>query len=136
MILKLPAQLDKYDFYVKKYREHEGNIKIQKIYKPRTIRQNAYMHVLITLFGIETGYTLSEAKTVLKRKCQFMRYEKNGEVFLRSTTDLDDTKKMSEFIDWIRNFAGQNGIYLPTSEDYYRNWAEIEQTIEQNKAYL
>lgn len=101
----------------------------------RSNRQNRYLHSIIALYAIETGYTLEEMKTVLKRECGFMVYEKNGNKFLRSSAELD-TKEMTDFIDWIRNSAGMNGIYLPSADEAGRNWDEIEKTIERNKTYL
>lgn len=135
MKLRLPIDLERLNFEVNKLQSYEGIVELKKIRKPRTINQNKFLHVLITLFGIETGYTIEESKTLLKRKCEFMRYEKNGEVFLKRTRDFD-TKELSEFITWIRNYAGMHGIYLPSAEEYLRNWAEIEKTIEMNRNYL
>ena len=135
MKLSLPADLEKFKFYFDKLQSYQGMIELRKINKPRTIQQNKFLHVLITLFAIETGYTSDEAKTLLKRECEFMRYEKNGNIFLKRTRDLD-TKYLAEFITWIRNYAGMNGIYLPSSDEYFRNWSEIEKTIEMNKSYL
>lgn len=135
MRLKLPSDLERFNFEVNKLQSYEGIIELKKIRKPRTINQNSFLHVLITLFGIELGYTIEESKTILKRKCEFMRYEKNGEVFLKRTRDFD-TKELSDFITWIRNYAGMHGIYLPSSDEYLRNWAEIEKQIEQHKTYL
>lgn len=103
--------------------------------KKRTIKQNAYLHVAIQLFAIEVGYNIAEAKTKLKRECLFMRYEKGGEVFLKSTSDLD-TKKLTDFIDFIMSFAGVQGIYIPTPEEYILNQIEIDRQISANKQYL
>jgi hypothetical protein len=135
MILKLPEQLEKFNFYVEKLRKHKGSVRIDKINKKRTIRQNAFLHVLIQLFAIETGYTLDEAKTLLKRKSECMVYTKQGERFLKRTRDLD-TKELSEFIEWIRNFAGANGFYLPNADEYLRDWERIDQEIHSHKPYL
>lgn len=101
----------------------------------RTLTQNRYLHKLIALFAIETGYTLEEAKVLLKRQCAFMVYEKNGQKFAKRSRDLD-TKGLTEWIEWIKNYAGANGIHLPSADDYRRNWDELEKTIEKNKAFL
>jgi hypothetical protein len=65
-----------------------------------------------------------------------MVYVKKGKKYLRSTTDLKTTKEKSDFTEWIRNHAGMNGIYIPSPDDYNRNWVEIERTIEANRNYL
>ena len=135
MKFKLPPEASKLQFYYEQLVNYEGLVELRKILKPRTINQNKFLHVLITLFGIELGYTIEEAKTLLKRNCSFMIYEKKNEQFLRRTRDMN-TKELADFITWIRNFAGNQGIYLPTSYDYKRDWTEIERTIESNKHYL
>ncbi len=135
MKIKLPDEKERFKFYYDQLQSYEGVIELKKIRKKRTINQNAYLHCLITLFGIELGYTIEEAKTLLKRECEFMRYEKKGAVYLKQTRGMN-TKELSDFITWIRNFAGKAGMYLPTAEDYQRNWIEIERTIESNKNYL
>ncbi len=110
-------------------------ISLKEIRKRRTINQNAYLHVIISLFSIEFGYTLDEGKTHLKRNCQFMRYEKNGEYFLKRTREMN-TKELTDFIDWTRNYSSMNGCYLPTSEEYINQRFEIDREIEKVKQYL
>ena len=114
---------------------YNGLIKIHAVKKKRTNNQNSYLHLVITLYAIEMGNTLEEMKTDLKRECQFMRYEKNGNHYLKSSADLD-TKEMTDWIEWIKNKAGMQGIHLPSPDDYTRNWQEIEREIEAHKHYL
>ena len=137
MLLDLSKQIDK-----KKFKEYgdfllnkEHQVQLQKIISKRTIQQNKYLHVCITLFAIEFGYTLEEAKTLLKRLCDFMRYEKNGNKFLKKTSILD-SGDLTKFIEWIRNYAGMNGLYIQTSEEYISNRFEIDKEIEKSKQYL
>ena len=47
-----------------------------------------------------------------------------------------NTKELSDWIEWIRAKAGMSLFYLPSADDYHRNWAEIEMKIESNKQYL
>lgn len=101
----------------------------------RSTRQNRYLHSIIAIYAIETGYTLEEMKKVLKEDCHFMMYEKNGREFPKSSAGLD-TKEMTDWISWIRNSAGVNRIYLPTADEFHLNYAEIEKTIERNKTFL
>ncbi len=110
-------------------------ITLQKKRKKRTIKQNKYLHVLFSLFGIEFGLTLSESKQIVKSNCPFMMYEKKGQHFIRSTAELD-TKEMSKFIDWFMDFAGQQGCYLPTADEYNGKWAYFEKIIENHSNFL
>ncbi len=104
--------------------------------KKRTLSQNAYSHVIFSLFGIEFGYTMEEAKTFLKRSCgELMKYEKNGQYFLRSTADLSKDE-CQVFIDWVLKFAAEQGCYIPDSESYLQNQFEIDKEISRNKIYL
>ena len=89
---------------------------------------------------MELGYTIVEAKTMLKRMYSnaepSMVYQKKGYKFLRSTTTMN-TKELTCFIEWIRNYAAtEAGIYIPTSEEYLINQYNIDKQIEQNKQYL
>ena len=117
---------------VKKTKKEEKDSDTEK---QRTGKQNKYVHVLFNLFGIEYGYRLEEAKILIKRECPFMRYTKSDNVFLKSTADLD-TKGMTDFIEWFRNFAGENGLYLPTSREYYDNSTSIDKEINKFKPHL
>lgn len=101
----------------------------------RTLSQNAYLHVCVRLFGMELGYTLEEAKTVLKRSCEFMVYEKNGSLFLRRTSEMTKNE-VALFTEWIRNYAAQEGVYIPDAEEYKRNRVNIDKQIESHKQYL
>lgn len=110
-------------------------IELKEIRKTRSIKHNAYLHVCIQLFSIHFGYTLEESKTHLKRTCDFMRYEKEGEIFLKQTSKMD-SKELSEFVEWIRNYSADNGCYIPTSEEYLSDKFNIDKEINSNKEFL
>ena len=118
-----------------KLKESQAVIELKAKSKKRTIKQNSYLHVIITLYAIEYGYTIEEAKTLIKRECWFMRYTKNSNVFLKRTRDLN-TVELTEFIDWLRNWSAKQGCYLPTPEEYLKNQIEIDKTIAFNQNYL
>ena len=135
MKIRLPSEKERFKFYYDQLQSYEGVIELKKIRKKRTIRQNSYLHVLINMYAIEYGDRLEEAKQDLKRECSFMNYVKNGKIYYKSSADLD-TLGLHNWIEWIKDYAGQNGLYLPSADDYQRNWIEIERTIESNKNYL
>ena len=110
-------------------------IELTKKKEKRTVKMNSYLHVVITMFAIKFGYTLDEAKTLLKRECNFMVYEKNGIKFLRRTRDLN-TIEASDFISWIRNYSSQNGFYILSAEEYKENSYAIDEEINKHKQYL
>ena len=104
--------------------------------KKRTISQNSYMHVLFSIYGMETGYTAAEAKTVLKRECSnLMVYETNGEKFLKGTSELSKDE-CQRFIDWVINFAAMQGVHLPSPDEYIENQHEIQIELDRNCGYI
>jgi hypothetical protein len=98
------------------------NIELTEIKPKRTIKQNSYFHVIMTIFSNETGYTIEESKTLFARLFgKFMIYEKNGFKFKQSTSLLNTTE-LTEYIDFIRHYSSEEaGVYLPTSEEYLNN---------------
>ena len=137
MLLDLSLQFDREKFEKRtvKLLEKKAKVEITEKRELRSIIHNAYCHVCISLFCIHIGYTMDEGKTHLKRKCEFMRYEKDGELFLRRSSSLD-SKEMANWIEWIRNYAGMKGIEIPSPDEYRRNWVEYEKQIEACKPYL
>ena len=111
-------------------------IQLKEKQKKRTLSQNAYMHVLFSIYGMETGYTEAEAKTVLKRACtRLMIYEKNGEKFLRGTSDLSKDE-CQVFIDWVINFAAMQGVHLPSPDEYIEHQHEIQIELDRSCGYI
>jgi hypothetical protein len=128
-------ELKKAESYFNKLVLSKKKIEIKVHNNKRSISLNAYLHVCLTLFAIEYGYTLEESKTLLKRLCGFMTYEKNGLKFLKKTSKLDNAE-CSKFVEWIRNYASQQGLYIPDAEEYKLNKFNIDKTISNNKQFL
>lgn len=99
--------------------------------KQRTIRQNAYLHVCLSMFCAETGYTIDESKELFSLHLpDLMRYTKKEVSFRKSSKDLD-SKEMTVLIDKIREMSmDQLGLYIPTSEEYLINKFQIDKEIE------
>jgi hypothetical protein len=138
MKFKLSESLEKnkarqrFDFLLEK----GANIELKEIRKPRSLNHNAYLHVCISLFAIEEGYSLKEAKKVLKKECHGMIYEKKGHLFLKSTAKMD-SKELTIFVEWIRNFCAKElGLYIPDPDEYLANKFAIDAEIEMNKTHL
>jgi hypothetical protein len=137
MLLDLSNTMDvkKSDSYYTKLKDSGCKIELKKINDKRSVSLNSYLHVCITLFAIDYGYTLEEAKTLLKRMCNFMTYEKNGSKFLKKTSKLDNLE-CSKFVEWIRNYASKQGLYIPDAEEYKTNRFTIDKEINNQKQYL
>jgi hypothetical protein len=92
-------------------------VELKEARKSRSLDQNAYFHKIVSIWAEDIGYTIDEAKTVIKRELGYY-YEKNGNKFLISTATMD-SKTMSELIEKFIIWAGAEfGIYLPSSEEW------------------
>ena len=92
--------------------------------KMRTPNQNRYLHLIIGVLAMETGNTLEYAKEwYFKRIANHDLFvvEKDdpyaGKIeVVRSSRDLT-VEEMSIAIDRFKNWAREQGIYLPNPED-------------------
>ena len=132
MLLDLSKELDKKkaESYFEKLMKDGAKIELKKVQEKRSINQNSYLHVCVAMICQESGYTIEEGKTELKRQFgKYFIYEKNGSKFLLSSRELD-TVQMTEWIDWIRQMAIDTlGIYIPTPEEYIQNQFEIDRQL-------
>lgn len=44
-----------------------------------------------------------------------------------------DTGELTQFVDWIRNYSSQNGLYIPSSEEYLEAKFSIDKEIEKHQ---
>jgi len=95
--------------------------------KRRSISQNSYLHLILSGFALETGYTADEVKQEIFKKIvnpnTFYDGEFEGKISglkierWRSTASLD-TAEMTLCIDRFRDYASKEaGIYLPEPKD-------------------
>ena len=69
----------------------------------RSQAQNSYMWgVVYKIISDETGYTPDECHQLMAK--QFLAYESQGEMFVKSTTRLN-TKEMEDYLENVRRFA-------------------------------
>jgi hypothetical protein len=127
--------IEKLKYFFSKGKRFELKAKNDK----RSISQNSYLHLILTWFGVETGYTLEEVKQDIFKKhvnpTLFYEGEFEGIVKIerwRSTANLD-TAEMTLAIDRFRNFASKElGIYLPEPNDLVL-LQEIENELSKHK---
>ena len=87
--------LKKFETRIETLVKNKKKVELKEIRQSRSLSQNAYLHVCLSMFGIEFGLSIDEVKQMLKTECQFMNYEKNGTTFLKSTAMLN-TKELTE----------------------------------------
>jgi hypothetical protein len=126
-------QLMQAETYFEKLKESACVIELKKKVN-RTLSQNRYLHLIISWFAVETGYTLEDVKReYFKKLCNpeiFLKEQKGilGEIIsIRSSADLD-SKEMTTAIERFRNWSAKEaGIYLPdANEDEWLKQIEIE----------
>ena len=109
----------------------------------RSLRQNAYLHLILAYFAAETGNTLEWVKQqYYKRTCNpdlfIARREDDllGSVtYVRSSADLS-TEEMSRSIERFRNWAAAAaGIYIP-EPDRQDEVLEMQREVERYRNYL
>lgn len=109
----------------------------------RTLKQNSYLHLIISYFASQYGCGADEAKIdFYKRRCNKELFErwrtnKRGQEtsYLRSSADLTK-EEMTLSIERFRNWSSAvAGIYLPSADDG-EMLTYAMQEIERNKEYL
>lgn len=128
-------ELKKFEVYANKLKDKGAKVELKEKKPIRSINQNSYFHVVISLYAIAYGSTLAETKTDLKRDYGLF-YTKNDKKYLKSSADLDSTL-MTQFIDWIRDRAVKEmDEYIPTAEEYLTNRFSIDRDIENHKQHI
>jgi len=112
--------------------------------RTRSISQNSYLHLILSIYALEMGETLKYTKEYTFKK------EVNRDIFFRerinvktgeirdewrSTASLD-TKEMTICIDRFRHHSAKDlGLYLPEPHDLSLI-DEMKIEVENNKEYL
>ena len=141
--LKNEYERQKLDEDVARLKGKRGIVELKEKRPQRTMRQNAYLHLILSYYGSEFGYSLDEVKLdTFKRLVNREIFEeeftnKHGQKVkhLRHTNDLD-TKEMTIAIDRFRNYsASVAGLYIP-SPDEQEALVYAQQQVEKCLMYL
>lgn len=138
-----PYEVAKYDSLIDKLRQKQAVVEVKEKKKNRTLRQNAYLHVLISYFACEHGCSSEEAKFVYyKHTCNKDLYvekvvNKHGREVERTKSSRDlDTGEMTTSIERFRNWSvSVAGIYLPSPQEH-DYLIHCMQVIEANKEFI
>lgn len=118
--LKSGFDIQSFETRVKYLREKGARVELKEKRFKRSLRQNSYLHLILSWFGLETGYTLQEVKQdIFKRNICKSHFEhlKNGRPVCRSTADLDSAE-LTAAIEKFRNWSSAElGIYLPSPNE-------------------
>lgn len=112
--------------------------------KPKSLQQLRYLHLMLSYFGLQFGYSLEEVKThffkLVVNKDIFVREGMDkftGEIYkyLRSTADLTKDE-LSTSIDEFRKWAKEEAGFDFPSSDEYISLLHIQHDIENNQKFL
>lgn len=121
----------------------KGIVDLTEKKSKRSNQQNAYLHLILGYFAMETGDTLEWVKQ------QYFKKLVNAEIFireredkylgkikvLRSSAELD-TAEMTTAIERFRNWASaEAGVYLPSANEE-EMIAQMEVEVSRYKQYL
>lgn len=116
-------------------------VEIKEVKPRRSLQQNAYVHLLISAFGANLGYSLSESKELYKRlpgNKELYVYTKDvgGKPmeFTRSSADLNKDE-MTKSIETLREWSAKMGYPLPAA-DNVEELRRLENYIETHERYL
>ena len=117
--------------YFNKLIDCKARIDIKERKNKRSLSQNKYLHVLFSIYGLESGYALDEAKDVIKAELKYT-YIKNDKMFFKKTSKMD-SKQLTEFIEKFKKLAALEGIHLPSPNQINDTLLNY---IESNKIWL
>lgn len=108
----------------------------------RTISQNSFLHLILSWFGYNFGYSLEEVKQEIFKKIVNPETFYDGEFGelvkierWRSTADLN-TAELTLCIDRFRNYSAKEcDLYLPEPKDL-NHLEQIEIELNNNKEFL
>ena len=141
--LSNPYDVERFKGWVDKMIAERRVVEAKRKDENRTIKQNSYLHLIISYFATQYGCGADEAKIdFYKRRCNrdlFERYRRNRRgdpvPYLRSSAELTK-EEMTLSIDRFRNWSSSvAGIYLPSPEDG-EMMIYMMQEVERNKEFL
>jgi hypothetical protein len=137
--LKNKAEASKAFEYLTDLVGKESLVEVKKISQKRTLNQNSYFHLLLGIYGLETGSDIEYAKALYKwvnKNLYYKKFRLGDEVFLHIRSSADLTKEeMQKSIDKFMLYASENGIDLPPAEDK-ELLRFMENRLEQEGNYL
>lgn len=129
--LRNPVDRQKAQVYLQKLINLEADIEIKKVERSRSVSQNSYLHVCLSIFCNESGYMMDEAKEIFSQLMpEMLRYERNGFEFRKSTSTLS-VQETNLLIEKIRSVCAEElGTYVPTSEEYLIDKFAIDRELQ------
>lgn len=133
---KNDIELRNFDLRVKKLKEDKAVVELTKK-GTKSPSQHNYAMALLRAYGLETGHTVDEVMTIVKRYCPYLQYEKEGETHFVSFR-TKDSKIISNFVDWFLIWASQEPRYITlfTANEYKLNRMNIDSEHSKARHFL
>ena len=118
-----PHDIERFSSRANRLIDKNKTVELKEI-TARSLKQNNYLHLILTAFAIETGYSVECVKqNFFKMKCNESIFVTSSsgslgtEYTLRSTADLTK-EEMTSSIDRFRNWSASEGYYLPAPNEH------------------
>lgn len=142
--LKNPLEIDQFKDRVTELRNKGAVVELTEK-RARSLQANKYLHLMLSKFALEYGYTLDEVKThfykIVVNPDLFVRERVDkfsGEIYkyVRSSAELT-SDEMSKSIEAFREFWLEEGGYRFPSSDEYIALLHIQHDVEnESKEFL
>ena len=139
--LKKPMRRAQFERYVKQLLDSDAFVELKKI-TDRSLSQNSYLHLILSYYGVEFGYSLNYVKQVIFKELVnpsiFIvdKMSKDGELYKDILSSaVVSMADLALSIDRFKNHSAKGGLRLPEPSDlmYLR---EIMEAVELNKEHL
>lgn len=142
--LKNPLEIDQFKDRVTELRNKGAVVELTEK-RARSLQANKYLHLMLSKFALEYGYTLDEVKThfykIVVNPDLFVRERVDkfsGEIYkyVRSSAELT-SEEMSKSIEAFREFWLEEGGYRFPSSDEYIALLHMQHDVEnESKEFL
>jgi predicted lipase len=142
--LSKPFEAKKAETKLSQLIEKGAKIELTEKKAMRSVKQNSYLHAILTIFAVEYGETIEYTKQNIFKatvNADLFIYERTNKITGEIREALLSSKDISKdemiiAIEKFRKFASDNGIYLMDADEFKQNYFLVQQMEEQNKIYL
>ena len=132
--IELLRQME-FEVLKKRLEGFEIALTLQRRPKKRTNRHNSfYFAAIVELLASELGNSVKETHGILKRELLVAKTHLKGEEqeYILSTRDFT-TEEFNLFIDQVKRWAAEQGVYIPDSDELLGEKLEEEIKLKANQ---
>lgn len=118
--------------------EANYRVEVYKKHAVRSLKANAYYHVILNIIGISTGHTHEQLHEICKKKFNgdIIHLPKGGMEQVGKSTKNLDTAEFTGYVNRVKQWAQDEfGIIIPDAKQLdERRIAEIQNTYDENNS--